>query len=1361
VVPRGSCLLPLVLALGLTASAARAQDFDPHGRHHHPPPATRPGPRPGPATAPRPAGAPAPEGASSGLLLERYTKIVLARPGDLFPLQRLAQLYRDRDGSLKKLTEDLEKRAQQPADAYAATVALAGVQKIDGRVEDAIATYEKAIPMRAGDPAALLALAHVQQDRGNAAAAKARYQEALPLQRTPADKEQTIRALMTLCLDSREWDEAKTWHKQLVALQPASLFVRGELARELLTRSEYERAEGELRDLVTAAQGDNRTLAPALKDLGKTLAKEHKNEEALTTLRRALSVAGAEAGVRGEVYEAITEIYRADQRLPEWVTQLESEHPSDFARLALLGSLYEETGDAAKALATYKRALGVNPRQIDLRLKMIRLLQSQGELDQAIAEYDGLIRAAPNNPQFVFEECDALMQRGDRARALKLLTQLEARATGDEDVLARVADYYQRIGEGDRSTKVLARLAQSNASDPSHLVDLGDRYYQDGNVPLALQTWRRILVTVQPRAKALSTIADVYLEHDMRAEALQALREAFQLDPQSLTIKKQLAGTLERTQSWAEALGLWYELGAKAKQSGDKTLARESRSHMVTLWSLQRVLEQQVPLLASQFNAQPPDVDAGRTLAEVQLHLRRLPDAEATLRRIIDPSMAPGDSDSYIALERVLVQEQKLAEAIKVLAKLIEVDPKRARELYQRMAQYAFDLHMDDAAIQYAEQASTLSPEDAEGHRRLGALYHLKQDNEHAIREYRAAIQKNDRLFVVYFELADLLLARGESDEADALFRRVIRGAPDEELIARAASLSMQINLGKGTLESLEQELLPLAIGNPQRPVYRRQLVQMYDRLTFGLVQRVRHAGTSPQDKKDADDARAALARVGARAVKPLLDAMADTDAEQQRIAIDVLGKVANKNAGPALFAFATGTADSKLRVEAMTACGSLRDPALLPKYQALLGHDDDLPTDGVAVAAVWGVARMEDKRAIPLLRKLAGRGTPEMRAFAILGLGAIKDRASARAVAAIAQQQGMGNVARAASAYVLGGIGDERDRATLILLAEGTDPLSRQMAVVGLARMPTAPVAEDEDATIAAIADALFAGGDPESRRQQDDAAKVRRAGRGALVARATKGKEWEIDPLAAVDDTVDVEAILARVVPTDLTAEERAKALVKFARPIEKAARTAITTGAPGSAAVVIEAMIEGDGAFEPFVGPAASDATVPATAYTAARTIARELEPQLLALAPTPQLVTLLARSSTAAAQQKVVSALSSKDETVQRSALAAIGAHADAAAVAELRRLLATNDNWATRKLAVQAMGRLGAAGSRAEAAAALRESAQHDAYALVREAALLALASFDLDAARPLAKDRATNDPEPRVREAAKGIAAAP
>src|SRR5206468_2171232 len=135
---------------------------------------------------------------------------------------------------------------------------------------------------------------------------------------------------MALSLDGKDWAAAKDFHGQLVKMQPTSLFIRGELGRELYARGEYERAEAEFKELVTAAQGDNRTLAPALKDLGRAQAKAHKNQEALVTLKRALATAGQEAAVRAEIYETITEIYRADQQLPILVKQLEGEHPGDF-----------------------------------------------------------------------------------------------------------------------------------------------------------------------------------------------------------------------------------------------------------------------------------------------------------------------------------------------------------------------------------------------------------------------------------------------------------------------------------------------------------------------------------------------------------------------------------------------------------------------------------------------------------------------------------------------------------------------------------------------------------------------------------------------------------------------------------------------------------------------------------------------------------------------------------------------------------------------------------------------------------------------------------------------------------------------
>jgi HEAT repeat protein len=301
-------------------------------------------------------------------------------------------------------------------------------------------------------------------------------------------------------------------------------------------------------------------------------------------------------------------------------------------------------------------------------------------------------------------------------------------------------------------------------------------------------------------------------------------------------------------------------------------------------------------------------------------------------------------------------------------------------------------------------------------------MYRKKQDADRAVTEFRSAIAKNDRLYPVYFELSEILLSRGEAEEADRLFRRVIRGSPDEELVSQAARLSMQINLGKGTLESLEQDLLPASLGNPRKPVYRRLLVELYGAMTFPLIQKVRHGQPA-----EAAAARAALAKIGARAVKPLLDALADEKEAQQRIAVDVLGFVENKSAGPALFAFATGQAEQGLRVQAMVACGSLRDPSLLPKYAALLEPNDTAaapPGDQVSVAAAWSVARLGSKKALSLLAKMLLHGTPEVRALAALGLGFSHAAQVSGDLVRMARSADTGNIARAAAAFSLGELG-------------------------------------------------------------------------------------------------------------------------------------------------------------------------------------------------------------------------------------------------------------------------------------------------------------------------------------------------
>jgi tetratricopeptide (TPR) repeat protein len=129
---------------------------------------------------------------------------VLSQPTSPFPLQRLTQLYRERDGGLKGLVADFEKRANDPGpDRWNARVVLAAIYREDGRLEDATKTYESAAQERPKSPAPLLALAQLARDRGDAPQAMRYFEQALPLL-PAAERETTLRSLIAVALDLKD-----------------------------------------------------------------------------------------------------------------------------------------------------------------------------------------------------------------------------------------------------------------------------------------------------------------------------------------------------------------------------------------------------------------------------------------------------------------------------------------------------------------------------------------------------------------------------------------------------------------------------------------------------------------------------------------------------------------------------------------------------------------------------------------------------------------------------------------------------------------------------------------------------------------------------------------------------------------------------------------------------------------------------------------------------------------------------------------------------------------------------------------------------------------------------------------------------
>ncbi len=1210
--------LPLVVALGTDDASAQ---FSPGGRKKpkgkpaatapQKPSGTRPAkPKPEPSEKPAPpktppsgAGQPAgeaPEGATDNdALIQRYTGVALSQPGLEFPVRRLAELGRARDGNLDRLIADFEARAAQGGSGeFSVRVLLAGLYEQAGRRAEAKQSYERAAKLDPKSTVAELGLARLLE-KDDPLAARAAYERALP-RLSATERELVVRTLMKLALDAHDYDAATRYHAELVKAAKGSMYARAELGKELLLRGEAARAVTAFREVEKAAAGDNRALAPALRDLGSALLATGDTREAIAVLRRAASAASTQPGLLREIDELLVEAYRREGRLPELVAELEQRGDTSADRLRLLGRLYEETGNMERALAAYRRALQKNPGDVETRLKVVQLLELQGDLDAAVKEYDELVRKAPDDAALTQRFVELLLQRGERTRALSQLDRLERSARGDQDTLVVLIDFYERIGESDRAEKLLLRLSGQNVRDPSHLIELGSRHYRDGKRDEAKQTWRRILTVEPDRAKALVTLGEVYLDHDFTEEALASLREALRLKPDDVRVKRALAIALERTGSTAtseqerrarfdEATTTWESLLAGVAASNDgaaRRSAQEARQHIVKLWQRMGQLKTRMSPLASKFAQTPPDVQAGQLLAQAQLLVRDYPGAEKTLRELV--RIRPGDVSGLQALERVLALQEKRDASIEVLKKLVLADPSGAREYYQRMARYAAEDYQDARAIEYAAKAVELNPDDAQGHQRLAEMYRRRQQTDEAITSYRQAILKNDRLYPAYFALAELLLSKGKDEEADLWLRRVMRAAPDEELIARAARLSLELNLARGSVDRLESDLLPMALGQPQKPLYRRLLLEVYGAEAFPLIHRVETAST-PEERKAAE---AELSRLGERAVRPLLDSLGDERVELQRTALALLSRLRTRGASAALLAYAAGDAPEELRERAVLAAGAARDPRSLPKLEALVfgdagggnkGGNGGARSDSVAIAAAWAIARQAalgdgEREASALSERLTKTDVPEIAALGALGLSrreATRDQARAvQLLGQLADSSALGPLPRAAAAYSLGARieGTTVDAsletkflASLLALLDVSDRLTHDQALWALSSI-------DNPRVEGALAEGLV-----------DADERARSVALAAALGRAPTGAK-QPSPLAhplerLPEGHVDVAELLTASLPTQ-THKPPALALVRLARPLEEAAVLAVRTS-PEKALIVAQALTARDGA------------------------------------------------------------------------------------------------------------------------------------------------------------------------------------
>jgi HEAT repeat protein len=239
-------------------------------------------------------------------------------------------------------------------------------------------------------------------------------------------------------------------------------------------------------------------------------------------------------------------------------------------------------------------------------------------------------------------------------------------------------------------------------------------------------------------------------------------------------------------------------------------------------------------------------------------------------------------------------------------------------------------------------------------------------------------------------------------------------------------------------------------------------------------------------------------------------------------------------------------------------------------------------------------------------------------------------------------------------------------------------------------------------------------------------------------------------------------VRTILDRLQPSGYDAADHARTLITLEEQVTAAAVQAVRTSPEGARLVADALLSRGHAsALAPFTdGLEGLDPEARKAAEAVALRVSAKVEPAFVALVRHPsadlrvRAIRVLARQATPQAQAAVIDALQDEDEGVQRAALAVLGERGSSEGVDALSKTLADSPTWSLRLRAARALGQLEPGQASTGAVQALSRAARQDPYALVREAAITAIARVASSQARPVLVEAAAKDEEPAVRDLA-------
>jgi tetratricopeptide (TPR) repeat protein len=317
-----------------------------------------------------------------------------------------------------------------------------------------------------------------------------------------------------------------------------------------------------------------------------------------------------------------------------------------------LGASYEQLKKNKDAIAAYRRALDIEPDNLDTERGLANALLGDNQLDEALKVLDGIVAAEPQDAQSQIHISEIERRQGHYDLALKTLEKAKPLAPDSLELSYNEALLYDSLGRYDDAIAVLTKLV----SDTAHA---------DGKYPDSEKTNRSIF---------LDRLAIIYREENKTAEAVATYKQLVALGGDY--VKSGYQGQIDAyrdAHQWKEATAVAAEV-AKAMPNDHAIQLMYAGQLTDTGQVDQGIALGKAQLAATKGTAD--ERDSHLALAQIYIRLKLWNDAANELNSSEPLAIKPDDKLYVLFLRGTLYDRQKQYDEAEVeFRKALAIDP--------------------------------------------------------------------------------------------------------------------------------------------------------------------------------------------------------------------------------------------------------------------------------------------------------------------------------------------------------------------------------------------------------------------------------------------------------------------------------------------------------------------------------------------------------------------------------------------------------------------------------------------------------------------------------------------------------------